>query len=105
MESISIRIAYVWRVFDWSGGRWCRAETVQTWTRDHALACQKARVSCPARVSRPGNPIASKFKVEFEREDDISALGMTLSRSTVVGKDWPAWRCVDLFGEFDRLSK
>jgi len=97
-ESTPIRFAHIWRVYDWHSGGWRDTGTVQTWTRNHALACRKAKEGTPALRSQ-------RFKVVHAGREDVGGLTMRLARLTVRGKDWPAWRVEDTYSEYAALVR
>ena len=100
MDPIPITQVHVWNVYDWHAGRWRRCSEVRTWTRNHALACRKAKEGTPAFRR-------SRFKVVLSRvsisPDDIPE-GMLLDPRPKT-KGTSSWIVPDVYGEYRALAR
>lgn len=90
-----ITTVHVWLVEERGARAWFPAGTVRTWTRNHALACRKAREGTPA-YNR-----GTRFKVTHVRTE-APPDGMLLVESNPSGV---SWKVPDAYGEMRALAR
>lgn len=96
-EPLPILRVHHWQVWEWKDGGWVKTHLVQTWTRNHGLACRKARDGTPVLLT-------IRFKVTYLRRDECSSLEMSLLARTVAKPGDASWQVADIYGEYRQLA-
>jgi len=94
MREEPITAVHVWLVEERGARAWFPNGTVRTWTRNHALACRKAREWNPA-YNR-----GVRFKVTHVRTE-VPPDGMLLVEKNPANV---AWKVVAIYGEMGALA-
>lgn len=95
MNEEPISIIHIWLVEEWGRSGWYPNGTVQTWTRNHSLACRKAREGTPA-YNR-----GVRFKVTHVRTE-LPPDGMLLVEKNPGNV---SWKVPDTYGELKTLAR
>jgi len=95
MKAEPITHVHVWLVEERGDRHWFPSHTVRTWTRNHSLACRKAREGTPA-YNR-----GVRFKVTHVRVETLPD-GLLLVEKNESGV---AWKVVDTYGEMRALAR
>lgn len=95
MNEEPISTIHVWLVEERGARMWFPAGTVRTWTRNHALACRKAREGTPAYNQ------GVRFKVTHARTE-VPPDGMLLVEKNPANV---SWKVVDVYGELAALAR